>query len=187
MKKIAVILVISFLMTFAALPYGLLADSGTALTISYAYPDVGFNIYRVAEEVNGKYQFTKDFEGCGADLDVKYNSEREALISVLSTHVKLNEIAPTAAGRTVGTGKLTFDGLMNGIYLILGERSEDSSQYHFPAESLATLTGDLTVEIKHDDIDKPVIPPFFTFITVTKTIADPNSKPQLKKHRENGI
>ena len=169
MKKIAVILVISFLMTFAALPYGLLADSGTALTISYAYPDIGFNIYRVAEEVNGKYQFTKDFEGCGADLDIKYNSEREALISVLSTHVKINEIAPTAAGRTVGTGKLTFDGLINGIYLILGERSEDSSQYHFPAESLATLTGDLTVEIKHDDIDKPVIPPFFTFITVTKT------------------
>ena len=169
MKKIALILVISFLMTFAALPYGLLADSGTALTISYVYPDVGFNIYRVAEEVNGKYQFTKDFEGCDADLDVKYNSERGALISALSAHVKINEIAPTAAGRTVGTGKLTFDGLMNGIYLILGERSEDSSQYHFPAESLATLTGDLTVEIKHDDIDKPVIPPFFTFVTVTKT------------------
>ena len=53
MKKTAVILVISFLMTFTALPYGLLADSGAALTISYAYSDVGFNVYRVAEEVNG--------------------------------------------------------------------------------------------------------------------------------------
>ena len=93
MKKIAVILVISFLMTFAALPLGLLADGGAALTISYAYSDVGFSVYRVAEEVNGKYQFTKDFEGCGADLDVKYNSEREALISALSAYVKSNGIA----------------------------------------------------------------------------------------------
>lgn len=169
MKKIAVILVISFFVTFAALPLGLLADGGSALTISYAYSDVGFSVYRVAEEVNGQYQFTKDFEGCGADLDVKYNSEREALISALSAYVKANAVAPTASGRTDSAGKLIFDGLMNGMYLILGERSEDSTQYHFPAESLATLTGDLTVEIKHDDVDKPVIPPITTFVTVTKT------------------
>ena len=94
-------------MTFAALPYGLLADSGTALTISYAYPDVGFNIYRVAEEVNGKYQFTKNFEGCGADLDVKYNSEREALISVLSTYVKDKRNRPDG-GRSHGRNRKAY-------------------------------------------------------------------------------
>ena len=101
----------TFLLTIQAV-----AASGT-LTLCYPHDGVSFAVYRAAErDPNSGYRLAGDF--AGYSVSVPGGGWLDAA-ATLAAYTARDQIKATATKRTDG-GSATFDGLDEGLYLVIG-------------------------------------------------------------------
>jgi hypothetical protein len=106
-----------------------------------------FEIYRAADITDdGEYEISPEFAEAGVSLDDEYDSDLSDCAVTLETYIlekenEGDEIEPVGEGYTDENGKLIFDELGEGLYLLVGEThtDEENMQKYIPLASLITL------------------------------------------------
>lgn len=99
-----------------------------SLTIIYednTTPLVGaqFDIYLIATlDKNGELTAANNFTQFNVDIYGKNDAAWRTLTSTLEGYILLNNITPTASGKTTTDGTLTFRNKTAGVYLVMGHR-----------------------------------------------------------------
>lgn len=109
-----------------------------------ALSDVSFYIYLVATvDTYGELTTTADFAQFNVDIRGENDDAWKKLASTLEGYVLRDEIAPTDSGKTDENGQLVFpnsqDSLLQGIYLVLGERHTQGDYVYEPSAFLVML------------------------------------------------
>ena len=130
MKKRLAFLLSLLCILGAVCSFSAYAAEDCSLTLSYVDEQIGpmvgttFRLYTIAEGYSAHYNLAKDFAGCAADLTgMNWGGAEDManLAAALSEHVQANDVAPSQTLTTDAKGQLTFGGLVNGLYLALGE------------------------------------------------------------------
>ncbi len=132
-------------------------QTGSAkLVFQYENHPVGqvrFQIYQAAEWDGKTYSFVSPFSGYSVGLtEHPDNEEWETLASTLAAYAARDQLAPLASGMTKTDGTLQFDGLSEGLYLIVGQSTALDGQTVLPQPMLITLSFPETA----DDTDQVV-------------------------------
>ena len=133
----------TFLLTIQAA-----AASGT-LTLCYPHDGVSFAVYRAAErDSKGGYRLTQAFEDSSVSV---LGSGWLDTAATLAAYTARDQIKATATKRTDG-GSATFDGLDEGLYLVIGAAFSSGSYTDTPVPFLVEIagTGTVTVHVKYD-------------------------------------
>lgn len=115
-----------------------------SLTVEYQrFADVEFSLYRVAEvSAAGKLTLTGDFTRYPVSVNGLNSSGWEALANTLTTCVRMDGLQALETGKTNASGKLTFNALQTGLYLIIGERHTGPDGWTYtPKPFLVVLPG----------------------------------------------
>ena len=133
MKKTAALLLaftVMLLLCISASAQTIVPELPCALHLNYqdenddAIAELPVSLYRVAElSVDGEAAPTSAFSGYGLDDDALSN--RADTASKLSEYVQRDSVAPDHQGKTDSEGKLSFDNLTTGIYLITSDSISD--------------------------------------------------------------
>lgn len=100
----------------------------TALTIDYhdgetPLSGAKFSLYFVATvEETGELTVDKAFSQFNVDIRGKNDAAWNTLASTLEGYVLRDGLVPALSGKTSAEGKLTFSGIKQGLYLVLGQR-----------------------------------------------------------------
>jgi hypothetical protein len=123
-----------------------------SLTIVYTKDNIpidgaAFHIYQVASrEKENRYEINAEFSDSGIELETgdgtaMYNCAAE-LEAYLVEQKNLNEqILPLSSGKTDENGRIAFENLEDGIYLITGEEIKIENEIYTPVASLVTVPG----------------------------------------------
>jgi hypothetical protein len=147
---LSVLLVLGIARTSAAAFYKLDHTQTADLTLCYddnggALSGAGFKLYYVAEITDDfNYILTEDFEHSGVSLtttgSVNWSARAETLYGyVLERIADGKSIAPTAFGTTDNNGKISFTGLIPGLYLLNGEPATINKTEYTPVPVLISL------------------------------------------------
>jgi hypothetical protein len=116
-----------------------------SITIEYVLSDATFRAYKVAD-ISGN--LTEEFADSGVDVkDIANASDTQDAINTLATYASRNNLTADRTGTTEavekedGTtyGKLVFDDLEQGVYLVVGDRKASGGSYYTPASSLLLI------------------------------------------------
>lgn len=119
-----------------------------SLTLSYGQDGAEFNIYRVAVLSNGAYELTGAFAEYPVDLSAADWTDTAV---TLEAYAQLDSIAPDGTGSISG-GNVTFAGLEEGLYLVVGEDTTSDEYRFIPASFLVYVEGDVTSVVKYEEI-----------------------------------
>ena len=139
-KFICAILVCLLLIQPAFAYVGIETNKDASLTIDYMHANVTFRIYRVAD-VSRTVRFTL----CGGfarypDLQPLLDDwDWDMLTSILDARVTRDKIPSTASGKTDTNGKLTFDDLRPGLYLVMSDSYQKGNVTYYPKASLISV------------------------------------------------
>ena len=142
-KRFLPILFCILLLLSSALPV-FAAETGS-ITVLFQHenqPVVGaeFEIYKAAEWTGDGYTFLAPFSGYAVKMADDPNSDEwKALASTLSAYAARDGIAPLASEQTDADGKLCFEGLVDGLYLVIGSRAEQGDLLLFPQPMLVNV------------------------------------------------
>lgn len=122
----------------SALAEGIDVSRSAELSISYVsegtpLSDVEFKLYRVADvDAQGSFTLGGQFANAPVSLRSTGGEELRDLARVLSGYVELDDsYTPDASGRTDSLGRLRFNGLRTGLYLVMGESiTRDGRRYN---------------------------------------------------------
>ena len=79
-------------------------------------------ISRVAElNTDGSFDAVGEFERLPIDLEELVMTDMESAVETLGIYIGLNDIAPLCTGATDEEGKIEFNALEPGLYLVCGE------------------------------------------------------------------
>lgn len=143
---------------------GLESSEGTELSLSLHYEagEAEFSLYKVAEYYadansgNDEFVLTDSFAGYPVKLSGLDSDGWRAAAETLAGYVSRDGIAPFAEGTTDAEGNLTWSGLENGLYLVLGEISQDEEFIYTPMPLLVVLP----VQTESGEMDyHPVLSP----------------------------
>lgn len=150
------------------------AEQNSSLTVEYVHSGVVFSVYHVAAMKDGGYGPTADFSGYPISWETKTTADRKALATTLASYVYLDAIPPTASGETEN-GRIVFENLADGLYLILGESYEIDASTYTPIPLLACLSTGESVSVvgKYDQFSPNEVP--FADFTVKKIWKDENA------------
>lgn len=123
------------------------ANTGS-LTLSYGQDGAEFNIYRVAVLSDGAYELTDTFAEYSVDLSAEDWTDTAV---TLEAYVQLDSIAPDGSGSISG-GSVTFTGLEEGLYLVVGEDTTSDEYRFLPVSFLVYVEGDVTSVVKYEEI-----------------------------------
>lgn len=99
-----------------------------------------FEIYKAAEWTGDGYALTGSFSGYPVKMaDDPSSDEWKAIASTLASYAARDEITPLVSGETGEDGKLRFDGLADGLYLVIGSRAEQGDLLIFPQPMLVNV------------------------------------------------
>lgn len=80
-----------------------------------------FRLYQVAAGSADDYKLTGAFNRFSENLSWHNADEQEKLIAALSSYIAAENVSPIQTGTTDADGRLTFSGLLPGLYLALGD------------------------------------------------------------------
>lgn len=127
-KRIIPIVFCVLLLLSAALP--MFAAQAGSITVWFKQEQqpvagVSFHIYKAAEWNGSSYTLVSPFSNLSVKLaDDPASEEWQALASTLSAYVARDHIKSLAIGQTNENGSLTFEGLADGLYLLVGSSVE---------------------------------------------------------------
>lgn len=169
-KFAALALVISLAVClFAAVPAA--AEGTGSITVRFEYNKksvVGaeFSIYRVAELDGGQFSFVPPFDGYSLAAPGATDTDAwKILATTLTGYTERDGIEPLATGAVPSAGELRFNGLEDGLYLIIGKPVDLGDVELFPQPVIVSLPYydkpdvpeyDMVVEIKFESRDKNV-------------------------------
>ena len=146
-------------------------------------PGGEFTMYKVAEAksvgLDWSFEYTDDFAGCSSDLGADLD---EKLADDIATYIKAKSIGGKAA--SIGdTGKVTFDKLSIGLYLLV--QTEAANGYtavkpflvSIPLKSGAELIYDVDATPKMGDISMPTVDPTPTVLPSPSVQPSPSVEP----------
>lgn len=111
-----------------------------SITIQYQVPNAEFSLYKVAD-VTDTYQFVvkEQFISYGIDFDTLNTEQWKNVAETLSGYVTRDELEAFATGVTDEQGKLIFDELETGVYLVIGEQIQEEDSIYRCKPFLAFL------------------------------------------------
>lgn len=146
---LCMVMCMTALLTQAALA----AESGTAsVEVWYIHSDTEFSIYRAAAPEGNGYAPTEAYAAYAIDFDISTSEARRTLASTLAAYTNRDQLKPTAAGVTDSEGGVYFDGLADGIYLVMGSSDVEGEYRYTPTPFVVVLTDGsaLKVYAKYD-------------------------------------
>lgn len=158
-KKISNIILFCFLcLAFGC--FNVSAEEKTQDTLTITCENEGiilsnmeWKIYKVADIVShDEYNLTGNFKNYPVNLNNLSTSELQTAAVTLETYAKIDEINPIHMGTTDTDGKVVFDNLDFGLYLISGKSVIIDDMFYMPAPSLVVLdsTEDEGVSWRYD-------------------------------------
>ena len=140
------------MMLFSLLPTQLFAAGSldksrtVSLTINYVSKETPirkapFALYRFASmETNGDCILTEAFASSGIEVvEGKNDAAWMEVTTALHGYVQLNDIEATASGKTDDSGKLQFEELAQGLYLVVGENVKQGSRKYMAEPFVISL------------------------------------------------
>ena len=129
-----------------ALAYGTVdIDQAASMTVYFGKDGTGFSgvkfrIYQVAE-VSETVQFTLigDFADYPVTVNDLNSSGWRALAQTLDGYVARDGLTPAQAARTGADGRVIFNGLSTGLYLVVGDRFQEGRYTYTPEPFLLCL------------------------------------------------
>lgn len=120
-------------------------EQDVKLTLTYELPENTFSLFRVAEvSKTVKYTLTETFKNYPIVLENLDSEGWRDMAQTILGYVERDDIVPFITGQTDENGKLVFDKLEKGLYLVVGEsrRTEEDTEYVIMPflVSLPTLT-----------------------------------------------
>lgn len=111
-----------------------------AVTISYELSGAKFSLYKAADmSENGTFTLSGDFAGYQVSLENLDSEGWRAAAQTLAAYAERDKKAALASGTTDAQGKLQFQGLTAGLYLVTGEMLEKDNVSYEPASTLVSL------------------------------------------------
>lgn len=102
--------------------------------------EASFQIYQAAEWNGSGYTLLDPFVGYSVEMPDDANSDEwKTLASTLSAYAARDGITPLTSGQTDTAGKVRFDGLSDGLYLVTGSSAELDDLLLFPQPMLVTV------------------------------------------------
>ena len=146
--------------------------SDTSLTIQYPCPNADFQLYRVAEvSAHVRFTPTADFSGYRVSLEPEDQKGWRALAHTLRGYIDRDGIKPLRCGTTDANGRLRFENLAPGLYLLVGGDGKAGEAQYTAAPSLLTLPAwDASGKWNADVVATPKY--------TRKTIPEPGDDPQ---------
>ena len=144
MRKRIFPLILCILLLFSAALPAFAADKGS-VTVLFRYENqpitgVMFQIYKAAEWNGNGYTLTEPFDAYSVNVpDDVTDGEWKAMASTLSAYAARDGIPPLFSGQTDKDGKLRFDGLSDGLYLVVGSSAPYGDLQLFPQPMLAAV------------------------------------------------
>lgn len=190
-KKITAVLC-SLMAALLLLPVPALAagsiDTGREVQLTISYQDgttslsgAVFDIYRIAAvDATGELMPVSPFDQFNVDIRGKNDAAWKALASTLEGYVLRDAITPTSSGKTNAQGLLTFSGLEQGLYLVLGHRHTQGGRIYDAAPFMVLLPAldedandwlyDVIVNPKYDSRPEPDKPDEPDEDTITRKV-----------------
>ena len=139
-----------------------------SLTLNYPCAGIEFQIYYVAEvSAYGEYTLTGDFRDDPVTLDQPDQAGWRALAAALDGYVARDQRQPLAKGTTDSSGKVVFNGLERGLYLVTWQKHTTGGYTYTPEPFLVGVPGldaaddwiyDVTAAPKYDRDREPDSP-----------------------------
>lgn len=103
-------------------------------------PGVHFDVYRVADTGTfAEFTLTGDFADYPVEITDLDAAGWKAAAETLTGYVRRDGLTAVAGGSTGQDGKVTFSGLMPGLYLVIGETSTVDGHRYTPEPLLISL------------------------------------------------
>ncbi|WP_432626386.1 sortase [Brotaphodocola sp.] len=100
-----------------------------------------FCIFQVAEKTeSGSYVRRKEFQSCPVQIDFEESSWWRETAETLEIYVTRDRITPALRGVTDLNGRLKFENLGEGIYLIVGEKRTEGLKTYIPEPILTRIS-----------------------------------------------
>ena len=126
-------------------------EKDASLTIKFTYdgeaiPGADFDIYRVAKvSKSGTFTLVGDFKDYKVAVNDLTTRQWDRLAETLSGYVKLDDLEAYDSGTTDRNGRLEFEDLPTGLYLVIGHRCE-IGDYTYTAEPFLVSLPDYTAD-----------------------------------------
>ena len=105
-----------------------------------ALAGVSFFICKAADiEADGRFTPTADFAAYPVNLNHGFSSDRRALAQTLAGYAQRDGLSPAAQKVSDQNGRTLFDGLTDGLYLVVGHRYTDGDFTYVPEPFLVSL------------------------------------------------
>ena len=146
-QKLLIRFICVLLVMAAFVPVRISADSGKTITLECSKDEViiagmRWKLFRTGERNGSGFIFTGDFAGCQADMsDMSAENISRAAQTVESYAIK-KMLAPIAEGLTDSSGKISFGGLSDGLYLAIGYPVDIAPYYYEPSPLLMEVRSD---------------------------------------------
>lgn len=143
----AVLVLLACALAVTAVAQTINQDRESRLTLSFGesgegFPEVEFSLYRVASLTEeGEYALTGNFAQYPVSLEDLDSSGLRSLAQTLDAYVARDELAPLLSQETGKAGRVSFDGLSPGLYLVLGESYTQDNRVYTPSPMLFYLPG----------------------------------------------
>lgn len=156
MKRFLSVLFCAFVIASFAFPVSA-AETGS-VTVEFRHgnePVTGasFEIYKAAEWNGSKYSLTAPFNGYSVNLSDNPTSEEwKAAASTLSAYAARDNIQPLMVGATDISGRLKFENLSEGLYLLLGTPTQIGDLLFLPQPMLVSVPYETADGVKDYDV-----------------------------------
>ncbi len=137
-----------------ALPAAAAGDA--SLTVLHGREGVRFDVYQAAVPGSGGWQLTGAFAGYSVEVPGSDSpaADWRAAAETLAAYAAQDGLTPDASG-TIDGGQAVFDGLAEGLYLVVGQRTQQDGVIYTPAPVLVAVGGSTSVEIKTESETLP--------------------------------
>lgn len=155
-KPFTVLLCVCLLLLFFT-PQKALAAGNGSLTVYYQGDGVRFDLYRIADKTaEGDYVLSDDFSQCSVKLpcDGDSVSTWQSSAQAMQQYVEEHEPEETAS-KSISGGAVRFDGLKNGLYLMLGESSVIDGISYTPIPVFVWVSAEGAVVYAKYETDEP--------------------------------
>jgi hypothetical protein len=125
-------------------------QGSNSLTLDVVYDQVpvtemSFRLYYVAEiQQDGTIVPVEELQDAPISFDLETSEEVQACAETLDAYLisqqkERNCLQPVDAGQTDTAGRLTFDNLADGLYLLVGSQTEQDGTTYIPTTTLLSL------------------------------------------------
>ena len=143
----AVLVLLACALAVNAVAQAIDQDRESTLTLSFGesgegFPEVEFSLYPVASLTEeGEYALTGDFAQYPVSLEDLDSSGLRSLAQTLDAYVARDTLTPLLSQETGEDGRVSFEGLSPGLYLVLGESYTQDTTVYTPSPLLFYLPG----------------------------------------------